>query len=913
MPQKKRLLSRGLSRLIGAEEAEFLNAVSHGNLAYVKSTLGVGGDENGAIKALLHLKDTKDRTALEIATENEHYDIVVFIVEVHGCFLGVNDIHESLMLAISKGYLNITQVLLDHPCFDEKKNRAMQTLGRHETFYDRNYHSKFARDVTPVMMASMYNEVDILRLLLERGDDVVKPHHPLCGCTTCLNRKEFDPLMHSLSIINAYRALCSEAYISLTSEDPILTAFLLSKELNNLCKTEKEFKNEYKELIKKCKTFASNLLDMCQNTEEVKTILKQTAISETEVRDPQIGHPPRALGGKVENEKEDENALPRLEMAIEYHQKQFVAHPHCQHHLATLWYQGFPQIRLMQSWMRVFILPLFLPLLPIAVIIYLIYPKGKFGNFMRSPIIKFINQSVMYMVFLLLMFMESVTEGTSRLDLENIEDVLLASNSCAPYIDDIGVQHDIKAKIRDSGSAIEFFLFIMVLGLIWQEVKQIWREGLHTYVSSIWNWIDLAMLNLLLSSLVIVFMSMVFTMEAQRFFLTDGSCEALANGSPTAEGHFYFLTGDRTAWENNDLNLIGEGLFAMANVLSFSRLSFILPASEFLGPLQISLGRMMGDISRFAAVFFVVFLAFFCAMCNLYWYYPDNSSFGSMSNALTTLVWALFGLGDTSNTSCPDDYPDCGHASTEVFGVLLYSSYMGIMVIVMLNMLIAMMSTSFDEINNDEDVEWKFSRSKLWLSYFERGATLPVPFNLIPSPKTIIKNFMWASHKLIKTNSSKRIASHRPISQSNLRKAVRRNVTSHEDLMKKVVKRYLFKLQRAHDTDEIDEGELEEIKNDISSFRFDVLEELGNISSKVDSKLYANSKMNNVKPAREKGGPSMAKIPENGEDAGKIDDDFEKVADEITQKMDVLSEMIIAVKCQFSQILEKGKLEPSAQ
>lgn len=74
------------------------------------------------------------------------------------------------------------------------------------------------------------------------GEDVVKPHHPLCGCTTCLNRKEYDPLMHSLSIINAYRALCSEAYISLTSEDPILTAFLLSKELDGLCRTEKEFK-----------------------------------------------------------------------------------------------------------------------------------------------------------------------------------------------------------------------------------------------------------------------------------------------------------------------------------------------------------------------------------------------------------------------------------------------------------------------------------------------------------------------------------------------------------------------------------------------------------------------------------------------------------------------------------------------
>lgn len=39
---------------------------------------------------------------------------------------------------------------------------------------------------------------------------------------------------------------------------------------------------------------------------------------------------------------------------------------------------------------------------------------------------------------------------------------------------------------------------------------------------------------------------------------------------------------------------------------------------------------------------------------------------------------------------------------------------------------------------DDADVEWKFARAKLWFSYFEEGGTLPVPFNLIPSPKSVI-------------------------------------------------------------------------------------------------------------------------------------------------------------------------------
>jgi hypothetical protein len=32
-------------------------------------------------------------------------------------------------------------------------------------------------------------------------------------------------------------------------------------------------------------------------------------------------------------------------------------------------------------------------------------------------------------------------------------------------------------------------------------------------------------------------------------------------------------------------------------------------------------------------------------------------------------------------------------------------------------------------------VEWKFARSKLWISYFDDKCTLPPPFNIIPTSK----------------------------------------------------------------------------------------------------------------------------------------------------------------------------------
>lgn len=52
-------------------------------------------------------------------------------------------------------------------------------------------------------------------------------------------------------------------------------------------------------------------------------------------------------------------------------------------------------------------------------------------------------------------------------------------------------------------------------------------------------------------------------------------------------------------------------------------------------------------------------------------------------------------------------------------------------------------------VQDDSDVEWKFARAKLWLSYFEYGGTLPVPFNLVPNPTSIIsfmlgiRQFLW--------------------------------------------------------------------------------------------------------------------------------------------------------------------------
>ena len=56
----------------------------------------------------------------------------------------------------------------------------------------------------------------------------------------------------------------------------------------------------------------------------------------------------------------------------------------------------------------------------------------------------------------------------------------------------------------------------------------------------------------------------------------------------------------------DDPEIVSDVLFAVANVLSIARTTYLMPAFEVLGPLQISLGRMLGDITRFLVVFTLV-------------------------------------------------------------------------------------------------------------------------------------------------------------------------------------------------------------------------------------------------------------------------------------------------------------------
>ena len=77
-----------------------------------------------------------------------------------------------------------------------------------------------------------------------------------------------------------------------------------------------------------------------------------------------------------------------------------------------------------------------------------------------------------------------------------------------------------------------------------------------------------------------------------------------------AELHSAYLP--REHWDTWDPMLISEGLFAAANIFSNLKLVYIFSVNPYLGPLQVTLSRMVIDILKFVSLFFLVLFSFSC-------------------------------------------------------------------------------------------------------------------------------------------------------------------------------------------------------------------------------------------------------------------------------------------------------------
>uniref|UniRef100_A0A8C8YDM4 Transient receptor potential cation channel subfamily C member 7 n=1 Tax=Prolemur simus TaxID=1328070 RepID=A0A8C8YDM4_PROSS len=712
------------------EEERFLDSAEYGNIPVVRKML----EESKTLN--FNCVDYMGQNALQLAVGNEHLEVTELLLKKEN----LARVGDALLLAISKGYVRIVEAILNHPAFAQGQRLTLSPLEqelRDDDFYAYDEDgTRFSHDITPIILAAHCQEYEIVHILLLKGARIERPHDYFCKCNECTEKQRKDSFSHSRSRMNAYKGLASAAYLSLSSEDPVLTALELSNELARLANIETEFKNDYRKLSMQCKDFVVGVLDLCRDTEEVEAI----------------------LNGDVNFQVWSDHhrpSLSRIKLAIKYEVK-------------------------------------------------------KVNLSLRTPF-----------CLPLAITMPSSRELTSTLE------------PWFPPWPHVVTNAKRTGKLTWPSPS--------PAGMIWSECKEIWEEGPREYVLHLWNLLDFGMLSIFVASFTARFMAFLKASEAQLYVDQHVRDDTLHNVSLPPEVAYFTYARDK--WWPSDPQIISEGLYAIAVVLSFSRIAYILPANESFGPLQISLGRTVKDIFKFMVIFIMVFVAFMIGMFNLYSYYRGakyNPAFTTVEESFKTLFWSIFGLSEVISVVLKYD-----HKFIENIGYVLYGVYNVTMVVVLLNMLIAMINNSYQEIEEDADVEWKFARAKLWLSYFDEGRTLPAPFNLVPSPKSFYYLIMRIKMCLIKLCKSKAKSCENDLEMGMLNSKFRKtryqagvrnseNLTAnntfskptrYQKIMKRLIKRYVLKAQVDRENDEVNEGELKEIKQDISSLRYELLEE----------------------------------------------------------------------------------------
>ncbi|XP_041864725.1 short transient receptor potential channel 2-like [Melanotaenia boesemani] len=650
---------------------ELISAIQEGKIELLSGLLKTG---DGIIRQLDESEDRQWREALNLSIRLGNEDAMDALLQ--GVKFDFRQIHEALLVAVDTNQPIVVKRLLDR--LDQEKGNKMDVRSFSQAIFDRSIdNSQFAPGVTPLTLACQKDLYDIVTMLTQKGHIIPWPHKISCACLECRNGRQYDLLKFSLSRINTYRGIASRAYLSVTSDDAMLRAFSLSKELRKLSRKEPEFKPQYLSLEQLCQEFAVELLGMCRNQSEVTTILNSYGDESQDSL----------------NDKAFEEGIPnlsRLRLAVNYDQKQFVAHPICQQVLSSIWCGNLAGWRGSRTaWKLLVSIGIFLGM-PFLCLIYWIAPKSKAGKIIKIPVIKFLLHSASYLWFLITLLGESIT-------MEMYQD---------------------KFASRQQNILHSSFHMVWVVGFFWYECKEVWIEGLRSYFLDWWNCLDMMVLSMYLASFVL----RVFIMIKGFVLCPDQS---------SSKECVYFTQTVRDDWHQEDPQLVAEVLFAVTSMLSFTRLAYILPAHESLGTLQISIGKMIDDMMRFMFILMIIGTAFLCGINNVYVPYVISPHLGRFNETFRFLFWTMFGMANQDYVDMPQ------FVLAEFVGRILYGIFTLIIVIVLLNMLIAMITNSFQKIEDDADVEWKFARSKLYLTYFREGLTMPVPFNIIPSPKAV--------------------------------------------------------------------------------------------------------------------------------------------------------------------------------
>lgn len=207
------------------------------------------------ISKLLHQKNAcpncKNQdlhTPLHVAIIYENKIVINALLKTD--FPNSRNIYNGLLLAISRGSTKIAEDFIRNvniynkiKVYQKEKDYGRRKTDGNDIREDTNL---FMVDVTPIMLASQKNQLNIVRLLWERDERIIDK-------SDSHKKEDYDELKVSRTRLNTYRALASDAYLCVQfRNDPFYKSFQLSRKMEQLAATERHFRVSRKSYLFIC-------------------------------------------------------------------------------------------------------------------------------------------------------------------------------------------------------------------------------------------------------------------------------------------------------------------------------------------------------------------------------------------------------------------------------------------------------------------------------------------------------------------------------------------------------------------------------------------------------------------------------------------------------------------------------------
>ncbi|KRZ56108.1 Ankyrin-1 [Trichinella nativa] len=572
------------------------------HLAAETGHLAVVGQLLSRSTSQVHMKDSRGRTALHVASSQGHYDIVSLLVS-QGSDVNAADINgwTPMHFSTNAGHLNVVKFLIESGA---------------------NSSSKSTDGKIPMCLAASSNHIECLRFLLHQKHDtyqLVDDKKFLFDMMVCGKKQDNLPLQEFI----------------LNSPAPVDTAVHLSSFYRTFASKEKERTRDLNSIAEFCENIATDLMSIAASEHNPAVILKSHT----------------------------RKGQPFIDALIEHNQKIVVSHPSVQRYLTEVWNGGITW-----NFWQLSLFFLVLLIFPPAWIFFSLPLSYKLNE---APVIKFSCHLVSHLFFTLLLSLEILR-----------------------------IFYPIYEVTSPIPNILEFFLLLWLSGKLVAELSHL--GGLSSRFTSL--------ITLLFSSIAMIVHVIAFTYPI------------FCMRSESVEKKILFT---RT------LLYAKNQLFAVVLLTTFVHYLDFLTVHHLFGPWAVIIRNLMYDLTRFLVILFLFMLGFAIHVTSVFqpaFSQPDEDiSLGipAIVQIAEMMFFSLFGMVSVEALPPLHLTPLLGHILIKI----IYAVYLIVIIIVLINLLIAMMSDTYQRIQAQSDVEWKFGRAKLIRQMNKKSAT-PAPVNV---------------------------------------------------------------------------------------------------------------------------------------------------------------------------------------